>query len=220
MHLTAADANAGVVGALGERDAAHHLRRLRGSPRRLHGPAVRPQPVPEAVRADAQDLRRRAPGRRVVRHRLRHDRRQRRAVHVPLLGERHDAAAAQGAVDEEARSSSPRPTPARVSIRPRSSRRSTARRPPRSTAPPRRRSRSPRRAAGTRSFSASPTTRRRRTWRTCRRSFPNTATLRAVRRLCASRASRSGRTSADSPDHARRPAGTPSGSDSVSTTRR
>ena len=114
--------------ALGARDPARHVRRRRGSPRRLHR-ACRSTSTRTARRYGAGVPRRR---RRPARRRASttssstRARPRRRPVHVPLLGERRDAADAARRLDEGRRSPSRRPTPARASIRRRSSRRSTA----------------------------------------------------------------------------------------------
>ena len=112
--------------------AAARARGRREPARRLHRPAGEPQPVPatSATRRPAVGAILPAPG---LRLRLRHAvARQARRVHLPLLGERHDAAADPAArprtVARRSGSASPSPTAARASIRRRSPSPSTARR--------------------------------------------------------------------------------------------
>ena len=122
-------ANFGVTVLSGHVDPACRVRRRREPPRRLHR-AARPNlnPYLEIVRRGAAGRGRDPADERNLRHRLRHaGGRAGRAVHVPLLGERHDPAAAAGPLDERrARSSSRSPTTAPGSIRSRCGRRSTA----------------------------------------------------------------------------------------------
>ena len=96
----------------------NHLAGFTGLPTRLN-------PYRKTFGATRRVAGGRAAGGGHVRHRLRHASAARRAVHVPLLGERHDAAEAAAASRRRARSSSRQPTPARASTRARSSRRST-----------------------------------------------------------------------------------------------
>ena len=104
-----------------------------------------------------------------LRRRLRQHERGRQAVHVPLLGERRDAAEAQGALDSRVDRGRGDRRRLRDRSQARSSRRSTGSASPLASAPARSASLPPRGA--TASCSPSPTTRRRRTRRTSRRSF-------------------------------------------------